>query len=136
MNNQGTRYEVRGVRIASLVLLFYLFTFLPLSVSAQRLLTLDSCRALALRNNKQMQVSKVRQDVAYNVRRTARTKYLPHVSALGGYVHTTREVSILNNDQWRQYTIAYEIDPDYPDYNVNAKHADADSILICIKIKL
>ena len=99
MNNQGTRYEVRGVRIASLVLLFYLFTFLPLSVSAQRLLTLDSCRALALRNNKQMQVSKVRQDVAYNVRRTARTKYLPHVSALGGYVHTTREVSILNNDQ-------------------------------------
>ena len=67
--------------------------------SAQRLLTLDSCRSLALRNNKQMQVSKVKQDVAYNLRRSARTKYLPHVSALGGYVHTTRETSILNNDQ-------------------------------------
>ena len=49
---------------------------------------------------------------------------------------TTETASILNSYQWRQYTIAYEIDPDYPDYNVNAKHADADSILICIKIKL
>ncbi len=80
-------------------LLFYLFTFLPFTMYAQRLLPLDSCRALALRNNKHLQVSAVKQDVAANIRRSARTKYLPHVSAFGGYVHTTREVSILNNDQ-------------------------------------
>ena len=78
---------------------FCLFAFLPFTANAQRLLCLDSCRAMALRNNKQMQVSRVKQDVAANLRRSARTKYLPHVSAMGSYVHTTREVSILNDGQ-------------------------------------
>ena len=68
-------------------------------VGAQRLLSLDSCRALALRNNKQLQVQKVKQDVAAHMRRSARTKYLPHISAVGGYMHTTEEVSILNDHQ-------------------------------------
>ena len=66
---------------------------------AQRLLTLDSCRAMALRNNKQLSISKVKQDVAANLRRSARTKYLPHVSAVGSYLHTSEEISILNSDQ-------------------------------------
>ena len=78
---------------------FYLFTFLPFTVSAQRLLTLDSCRAMALRNNKQMRISAVKQDVAANVRKSARTKYLPHVSAIGAYEHTSKEISILNDGQ-------------------------------------
>ena len=78
---------------------FYLFTFLPLTIGAQQVLSLDSCRALALRNNKQLSISRVKQDVAANLRKSARTKYLPHVSALGGYEWTSREISILNNDQ-------------------------------------
>jgi len=76
-----------------------MLTGVLLPASAQRLLNLDSCRALALRNNKQMQVSKVKQDIASNVRRSARTKYLPRVSAMGAYVYSSREVSILNDDQ-------------------------------------
>ncbi len=68
-------------------------------VSAQRLLTLDSCRAMALRNNKQMRISQVKQDVAANARKAARTKYLPHVSAIGTYEHTSREISLLNDAQ-------------------------------------
>ena len=63
------------------------------------MLTLDSCRALALRNNKQLSISRVKQEVAANMRKSARTKYLPHVNALGGYEWTSREISILNNDQ-------------------------------------
>jgi len=77
----------------------YLFTFIPLTASAQRLLTLDSCRAMALRNNKQMGVAKVKQDVAANLRKSARTKYLPHVSAIGTYQYTSREFSLLSDDQ-------------------------------------
>ncbi len=78
---------------------FYLFAFLPFTASAQRLLTLDSCRAMALRSNKQIGISKLKQDMAANVRKSARTKYLPHVSAIGTYQYTSREVSILNDDQ-------------------------------------
>lgn len=72
---------------------------LTLPAAAQQLLTLDSCRALALRNNKQMGVSKLKQDVARDLRKSARTKYLPHVSALGGFEYTSREISLLNKDQ-------------------------------------
>jgi len=66
---------------------------------AQRLLSLDSCRALALRNNKQLGVAKVKQDVAKNFKKSARTKYLPRMNAMGGYMYTSREISILNGDQ-------------------------------------
>ena len=78
---------------------FILLTGMVQSVEAQRLLNLDSCRALALRNNKQLSMSRVKQDIAANVRKSARTKYLPHISALGGYEYTSKEVSILNDDQ-------------------------------------
>jgi outer membrane protein TolC len=66
---------------------------------AQQLLCLDSCRAMALRNNKQLGVSQLKQDVAANLRKSARTKYLPHVSAIGSYQYTSEEVSLLNSEQ-------------------------------------
>ena len=65
----------------------------------QTVLSLDSCRAMALRNGKQMRMAEVRRDVAADVRRSARTKYLPHVSAVGGYEHTSREISLLSDAQ-------------------------------------
>ena len=67
-------------------------------VEAQRVLSLDSCRAMALRNNKQMSVQRVKQEVAKNIRKSARTKYLPHVSAAGGYLYTSKEISLLSDD--------------------------------------
>ena len=77
-----------------------LTAFLSFSdAQAQQMLSLDSCRAMALRNNKQLSVSHLKQDIAANLRRSARTKYLPHVSAIGTYEHTSKEISILNNDQ-------------------------------------
>ena len=66
---------------------------------AQTQLSLDSCRAMAVRNNKQLQVSRVKQDVAGNLKRSARTKYLPHVSAIGTYEHTSKPISLLSTDQ-------------------------------------
>ena len=66
---------------------------------AQQLLTLDSCRAMALRNNKQVSADQLKQQVAANLRRSARTKYLPHVSALGTYQWTSEELSLLNDEQ-------------------------------------
>ena len=76
-----------------------LLFFSPLTLSAQQVLTLDSCRAMALRNNKQMSISRIKQDVATNLRKSARTQYLPRVNAVGGYLWTSSEVSVLNDDQ-------------------------------------
>ena len=66
---------------------------------AQEKLSLDSCRALALLNNKQLSISKLKQDVAHNARKAAHTKYLPHVNALGSYMHMNKEISILDDEQ-------------------------------------
>lgn len=83
------------VRSAMLVLL----VLLPMTVEAQTVLTLDSCRAMALTNNKQMGVARVKQEVNADLQKSARTKYLPQVNALAGYEWMSREVSILNNEQ-------------------------------------
>jgi len=78
---------------------FCLLALMPLPMQGQQILSLDSCRAMALRNNKQMGVSQLKREVATNLRKSARTKYLPHVSALGGYMFTSEEISLLNNTQ-------------------------------------
>ena len=62
-------------------------------------LNLDSCRAMALRNNKQLNASKLKKDVATNLKKSARTKYLPKVDALGGYEWFSKEISLLNDGQ-------------------------------------
>ena len=71
----------------------------PSVAGTQRLLTLDSCRAMALRNNKQMGVAKVKQEVNANLRKSARTQYLPKVNAVGEYMWMSREISLLSDDQ-------------------------------------
>lgn len=81
------------------LLSFVLLVGSALPISAQRILSLDSCRALALRNNKQLNISKLKQDVAHNTRLAVKTKYLPKVDAAGSYIFTSREFSLLNDDQ-------------------------------------
>ena len=76
-----------------------LVSSVALPTTAQRILSIDSCRQMALRNNKQLGISKLKQDVAANLRKSARTKYLPHISAVGTYQHTTRAISLLNDQQ-------------------------------------
>lgn len=69
-----------------------------LPLEAQRVLDLDSCRALALRNNKQLKVTRFKQEAARNVRKAAKTKFLPKVDALGTYQYYSKEISLLDND--------------------------------------
>lgn len=91
--NKGMRNRIIGIGIILLT------AGITQEAEAQRLLSLDSCRAMALRNNKQMSVARVKQEVAANLRKSARTKYLPHISALGGYEWTSKEISLLSDDQ-------------------------------------
>ena len=93
---------MEGMKLKSLFLgcLLVMFLVSPTTQAhAQRVLTLDECRAMALENNKQMQVSRVKQSIAENQCKSARTKYLPRVSALGAYEYTSRGISLLNKEQ-------------------------------------
>lgn len=81
------------------LLTFLILTGLMLPLHAQKVLSLDSCRAMALRNNKQLSVAKFNQEIARYTKKAMATKYLPKVDAVGGYELMSKEISLLNNDQ-------------------------------------
>ena len=81
------------------LLTFLILTGLMLPLQAQKVLSLDSCRAMALRNNKQLSVAKFNQEIARYTKKAMATKYLPKVDAVGGYELMSKEFSLLNNDQ-------------------------------------
>ena len=91
---------MRNKEIGKLIGLSFFIVHLSFTTAeAQQVLSLDSCRAMALRNNKQLGVAELKKDVAQNLRKSARTKYLPHVSAIGTYQWTSEELSLLNDQQ-------------------------------------
>lgn len=81
--------------------LFLLTILLSLTfiVKAQTALSLDSCRALALANNKDLLISNEKINAAHYQRKAAFTNYLPNFSATGAYMRNQKEFSLLNNDQ-------------------------------------
>ena len=62
-------------------------------------LSLDSCLALALRDNKEIDIAGMQQEVAHYNCREAFTMYLPHVEATGVYMRSGREISLLSDEQ-------------------------------------
>lgn len=76
-----------------------MLVMLPMAGKAQRVLTLDSCRQLAITNNKQLSVARTKKEMASYDVKSARTKYLPRVDAMAGAELMSKEVSILNNSQ-------------------------------------
>lgn len=62
-------------------------------------LTVDSCRALAIRNNKTVHITDYQVEKAVHERRAAYTKYFPRINASGIYMYTSREFSLLSDDQ-------------------------------------
>lgn len=68
-------------------------------VSAQRTLTLEECRNLALQNNKELKARKLGQQDAAYAKKAARTNYLPKVDVVANYTWTSKEISLLDKDQ-------------------------------------
>lgn len=75
--------------------LTFLFTmWLALTAAAQ--VTLDSCRHMALRNNKQMAVEQLKIEQAGYQRKQAEAAYKPSIDFAGTYLHTGRNISLVD----------------------------------------
>ena len=68
------------------VLCIIYLALLAFPMSAQRVLSLDSCRALAIANNKELLISQEKINAAHYQKKAAFTNYLPKLSATGGYM--------------------------------------------------
>lgn len=76
-----------------------LLIFIGVPLFGQDILTLEQCRSLALQNNKQLHVSRMKKEVSVNTRKATRTKYLPKIDAIGSYQYFSKETSLLNREQ-------------------------------------
>lgn len=66
---------------------------------AEESVSLDSCRAMALENNKKMLIRNESVKMAHYQNREAFAAYLPAIDFAGGYMYNQKELSIFSKDQ-------------------------------------
>ena len=78
---------------------FFALLAFTLTLKAQTMLSLDSCRTLAIANNKHLLISRENIKAARYEKKAAFTNFLPNISAAGGYMRSSRELSLLSDAQ-------------------------------------
>lgn len=69
---------------------------MSMSLTAMSQVTLDSCRHMALRNNKQMNIEQIKIEQAGYQRKEAEAAYKPSIDFAGTYLHTGRNISLID----------------------------------------
>ena len=76
------------------VLLLALFS--TTYMQGQRTLTLEECRDLSIKNNKELQISGEKVRVAGYEKQAAVTKYFPQISAMGTFMRNQKDINLLD----------------------------------------
>ncbi len=67
--------------------------------NAQIKISLDSCRTLALKNNKELKISKKEKTISHLQKKVARTHYFPKISGIASYIRNEKEIALLSDEQ-------------------------------------
>lgn len=65
-------------------------------LSAQQVRTLEECRELAVKNNKELQISSQKIKMSEDEKKAALTKYFPQLSASGAYMWNQKDLNLLD----------------------------------------
>lgn len=76
------------------VLLLALFS--TTYMQGQRTLTLEECRDLSIKNNKELQISGEKVRVAGYEKQAAATKFFPQISAMGTYMRNQKDINLVD----------------------------------------
>lgn len=79
--------------------LFSLAVMIAWVGSANGAVSLDSCRNMAIRNNKEIQQSRARVECAGYQRKEAKAAYLPSLDLEASYLYNQKNISLLAEDQ-------------------------------------
>lgn len=93
------KLSIEKMNRRNLTFLLLLLLGMHITTASPRVLGLDSCRLLAVENNKDLRKAGLDMEAAYYNHKSARTNYLPKVSATGIYMRTGKELSLLSDDQ-------------------------------------
>lgn len=77
------------------ILISLVFVALACAMASAQV-TLDSCRHMALRNNKQMNIEQLKIEQASYQRKEAEAAYKPSIDFAGTYLHTGRNISLVD----------------------------------------
>jgi len=89
---------------------------IALTTSSQ-VVTLDSCRHMALQNNKEIQQASLAIEKAGYQRKEAAAAYLPQFDLSAGYIYNSRKVSLIKEDQMLP-TKSFNLQTGTYDYNL------------------
>ncbi len=79
--------------------------------------SLDSCRSMALSNNKEMRIQAERIRGAGYQKKEALAAYLPAIDFAGGYTYNQKEISIFDKDQYLP-TMSFDLEKQKYEYNL------------------
>ena len=68
-------------------------------VMAQRVVTLQECRDMALENNKNLKISQEKVNMAHYDKKIAWANYFPTISAQGTYMHNEKQIQLLSDEK-------------------------------------
>ena len=71
---------------------------MPLA-TAQRTLTLEECRSLALENSRDLEQAATKVEMAGYDKKIALANYFPNISATGAYLYNSRNISLVSDEQ-------------------------------------
>jgi outer membrane protein TolC len=75
-----------------------IITLLCPGLGAQKVLSLDECRQMALAHNKTIQIARENVNAAHQLKEAAFTQFLPNFAANAGYTWNQKNVSLLSQD--------------------------------------
>lgn len=87
---------MKSMKIMKRMILLFALLALAGYATSQRTLTLEECRDLAIRNNKELRISGEKLSIADDEKKAAFTKYFPQVSATGGYMWNQKNMNLLD----------------------------------------
>ena len=82
------------------IILGFLFFLSWVYVDAQVVYSLADCRKMATTHNNDIKISSEQVKAAEQMKKAARTQYLPSFSANGSYLHNQKNVSLFSEDQY------------------------------------
>ena len=98
---------------------FLLFTILvaALVTTAQSTVSLDSCRSMALNNNKELRQHDVKIEAAGYQRKEAAAAYKPAIDLEASYIYNSRKLALVDKDQLLP-TKSFNLEKQGYDYNL------------------
>lgn len=71
---------------------------LPLCMTGQETLTLEQCREMAIRNNKDLDQARTKVEMAGYDRKIARANYFPNISATAAYMYNEKNLALISDE--------------------------------------